>query len=252
MTKMHCLGTGGYHPSSRRHTSCYFVPKWGLLLDAGTGIFRLPPLIELDRLDILLTHAHLDHTFGLTVLLDVQYQRPMKSIHLWAEAEKIAAIREHLLSPLLFPVELPIIWHPIEPGEPFTLPHVSVTSMAQDHPGGSLAFRITGPDGASLVYATDTTGNQAAEFAQWADQPDLMVHECYFRDDGAAFAERTGHTFTSRLIDVTRNVSPKSLLVSHLNPLDDSDDPIDRQLIVDALEIPVTLAEDELVLPITP
>ena len=40
--KLHCLGTGGYHPSEHRHTACYYLPELQLVLDAGTGMFRLP------------------------------------------------------------------------------------------------------------------------------------------------------------------------------------------------------------------
>ncbi len=76
--QLHCLGTAGYHPSDTRQTSCYFLARDGVVLDAGTGIYRLTPLIQTDTLDILLSHAHLDHVVGLTFLLDVFFQRPVK------------------------------------------------------------------------------------------------------------------------------------------------------------------------------
>ena len=68
--RLHCLGTVGYHPNDARHTSCYCLPESGIVLDGGTGAFRLANLIETETLDVLLSHAHLDHTFGLTFLLD--------------------------------------------------------------------------------------------------------------------------------------------------------------------------------------
>ena len=80
--RLHCLGTVGYHPNDSSHTSCYFLPQSGILLDAGTGIFRLAKLIETDSLDVLLSHAHLDHSFGLTFLLDVLFEgRVYVNIH---------------------------------------------------------------------------------------------------------------------------------------------------------------------------
>ena len=91
--RLHCLGTAGYHPNATRHTSCYFLPESGIVLDAGSGIFALPPLVETSSLDILLSHAHLDHTLGLTFLLDVLFQlqsdgRPIDRLRIWGEADK--------------------------------------------------------------------------------------------------------------------------------------------------------------------
>ena len=96
--QLHCLGTAGYHPNEDRHTSCYFLPESGIVLDAGTGLFRLAELIETPTLDIVLSHAHLDHVAGLTFLLDVLYQRPVDRLRIWGEKEKLAAIEQHLFS----------------------------------------------------------------------------------------------------------------------------------------------------------
>jgi ribonuclease Z len=245
---LHCLGTGGYHPSERRHTSCFFVPRWDLLLDAGTGIFRLPPLLRSKRLDILLSHSHLDHTFGLTVLLDIVYQHPLDSIHLWAQSSKIDAIRDHLFHPEIFPAAIPVTWHSVEAGQSFELPNLSISTRDQEHPGGSLAFRIQDSSGRSLVYATDTTGNADESFADWADRPDLLIHECYFRDSHRELAQKTGHTYVSRLIEVASKVQPKKLLVTHVNPLEESDDPVDLEVMASQVDCEVVLATDQLVL----
>ena len=113
--RLHCLGTVGYHPNDTRHTSCYFLPESGILLDGGTGAFRLTKLIETDTLDVLLSHAHLDHTFGLTFLLDVLFERPVRMVRIWGESAKIQAVREHLFHELIFPAPLSAQWMPIAP-----------------------------------------------------------------------------------------------------------------------------------------
>ena len=59
--KLHLLGTAGYHPTQRRHTACLMLPEVGLVLDAGTAMFRIRDLIQTRHLDIFLTHTHLDH-----------------------------------------------------------------------------------------------------------------------------------------------------------------------------------------------
>lgn len=68
------LGSGGWVPTPRRLTSCIYVRDGErvLLLDAGMGVGRLfvqPELLEgVTRLDVLLTHWHLDHVAGLGFL----------------------------------------------------------------------------------------------------------------------------------------------------------------------------------------
>ncbi|MEM9587471.1 MAG: MBL fold metallo-hydrolase [Planctomycetota bacterium] len=253
--RLECLGTVGYHPNATRHTSCYLLPESGVLLDAGTGMFRLPPLLRTDELDILLSHAHLDHTVGLTFLLDVLYQRPLKKIRIWGQAAKLQAIREHLFHELIFPVPLSAEWCPIDDRESFPVGSAETGLMAtvrwrvQQHPGGSLAFRIDwalNSPPKSLVYATDTTGDLSAEAIDWAGRPDLLMHECYFRDSAASHAKKTGHTHASRAAQLAEQISPSQLLLTHINPLEDAEDPIGISTITDQFPGRVAVAHDGL------
>ena len=78
--KLIALGTAGYHPTERRQTACFLLPELGIVLDAGTGMFRLRERLATTQLDIYLTHAHLDHVAGLTFLLDVFNGKPMERV----------------------------------------------------------------------------------------------------------------------------------------------------------------------------
>ena len=93
--KLLLLGTSGYHPCERRQTACLMLPEAGIVLDAGTGFFRVREHLATPTLDILITHAHLDHVAGLTYLLDTVAQRPLKRVTVHGAAGKLAAIREH-------------------------------------------------------------------------------------------------------------------------------------------------------------
>lgn len=68
------LGSGGWVPTPQRFTSCIYVREGEnlLLLDAGMGVGRLfaqPELLDgVTRVDVLLTHWHLDHVAGLGFL----------------------------------------------------------------------------------------------------------------------------------------------------------------------------------------
>ena len=47
------------------------LPEVGVVLDAGTGFYRVREHLRTSELDVFLTHAHLDHVVGLTYLFDV-------------------------------------------------------------------------------------------------------------------------------------------------------------------------------------
>ncbi len=267
--RLHCLGTAGFHPNENRHTSSYFVPESGLLLDAGSGVFRLAPLIQTDTIDLLLSHAHLDHICGLTFLLDVFYQRPIKQLRIWGEAKKLAAIQTHLFSELIFPVPLDAQWMPIDHLDRFTAGGAEVVWRHQDHPGGSVGYRIDWGGASdqkkpakSLVYLTDTTGDTSDEAIEWCGQPDLMMHECYFDDSMIEWAKKTGHSWTSRVAEIASAVGPKKLVLTHVNPLVGESmfgEVVDRKrpppksfqdqcdLISQRVDASVMLAEDDLV-----
>ncbi len=39
--KLVVLGSNGYRPTDLGHTACYAIPELGLLLDAGSGLYRM-------------------------------------------------------------------------------------------------------------------------------------------------------------------------------------------------------------------
>jgi ribonuclease BN (tRNA processing enzyme) len=68
------LGSGGWMPSECRETACVLLRRddHALMLDAGTGVRRLATntalLDGVVKLDVVLTHFHLDHVCGLSYL----------------------------------------------------------------------------------------------------------------------------------------------------------------------------------------
>lgn len=249
---LHCLGTAGYHPNDDRQTSCYAVPEAGLVCDAGSGIYRLGPLISTDRLDLVLSHAHLDHIVGLTYLLDVLHQaeqslgRKVDRLRIFGERAKLDAVREHLFSELIFPVALSAEWIPIDDQLTFRAGGANVTWRPQPHPGGSVAYRFDWGNRV-LVYATDTSGYTDPDDLGWMSNADVLIHECYFQDQQRDWAEKTGHCWTSRVAEIAAAVRPKKLLITHINPLDDRADPVGRPALSRAFDGELLVASDGLV-----
>jgi ribonuclease Z len=222
--KLILLGTAGYHPNDRRHTLCLLLPECGIMLDAGTGVFRVARYLRTPTLDIFLTHAHLDHVIGLTYLFDILYPQSLARVTVHADPEKLAAIDQHLFSPLLFPKKPPYESRPLAKEVP--LPNGGrLTHFPLGHPGGVIGYRLDWP-GHSMAYITDTTAKPNAPYVASIRGVDLLVHECYFTDDQQQWAEKTGHSCTTAVAEVARAAQVGRLVLLHFNPLAAGDDPI--------------------------
>ena len=195
------------------------------MLDAGTGLFRAVPHLQPPRLDIFLTHAHLDHIIGLTYLLSVLYLRPLEKVRVHALPHVLDALSEHLFAPAVFPVQPPFEMQPLTAGK-IELPGSGVlTYFPLEHPGGSIGYRLQWP-GHSMAYVTDTTATPDAPYLEHIRGVDLLLHECYLPDSQADFARKTGHSCTTPVAEVARRAGVGRLVLVHLNPLAANGDPV--------------------------
>ena len=218
------LGTAGYHPNDRRQTQCLLLPDCGVMLDAGTGLYRATEYLRTAELDIYLTHAHLDHTIGLTYLLSVQRLHPLRRITVHGLPEKLAVVRDHLFSEGLFPVAPPFELRPLV-GEERLPGGGKLMHFSLEHRGGSVGFRLDWP-GHSLAYVTDTTAALEADYVAKIRGVDLLVHECYFADEQAELAKQFAHSSTSAVATVAREAGVKRLVMAHVCPMLPGDDPL--------------------------
>jgi ribonuclease BN (tRNA processing enzyme) len=221
------LGTNGYLPSFGRQTMSYLVaaPGTALLLDAGSGVARLgePPARELlagaERLDILLTHYHLDHVIGLSYLPGVVSGLPVR---IFAPAPPLTAFGsealDRLLSPPLFPVPIHRWPMPVEvvpyAGAALEIGPFAVRVRAQKHPGGSVGVRI----GDRLAYVTDTILDlRTIDFVRGVG---TLLHEVWLDDAQAARddAGRTGHSSASPVAALAREAAVGRLVPVHHHP----------------------------------
>jgi ribonuclease BN (tRNA processing enzyme) len=217
--KLVLLGTGGYFPTSQRHTACLMLPEVGVVLDAGSGMCRLGKYLETDRLDIFLTHAHLDHVAGLTYLVNVIPPAVLSETIVHGDAAKLAAVRDHLFAEAIFPVPPPFRFQPLSAS--CALPKGGrLTHFSLKHPGGSLGFRLDWPTH-SLAYVTDTTAEAGADYVEKIRGVDLLVHEAYFADDVGGLPNLTGHSSLVHVAEVARAAAVGRLFLVHLDPTRD-------------------------------
>jgi ribonuclease Z len=238
------LGTGGYHPNERRQTASLFLPDLGIALDAGTGVYRLASRLKSSELDILLTHAHLDHIVGLTFLLVPMLKGQLTRVRVHGTESTLQAVRDHLFAPALFPVLPDFEWCPLAEKTLSLLSGVQASWTSLDHPGGATGYRIES-QGKSMAYITDTTA--PGQYADFIRGVDLLVHECYFPDDMAEWAAKTGHSNSTPVSQLAHSSDVKRLILVHADPQREDDDPIglegirqifaNSQLAEDLLEI---------------
>lgn len=222
------LGTGGYHPSEERHTACLMLPEAGIVLDAGTAAFRIARNLRTRELDVFLSHAHLDHVVGLTYLLAPLAMKQIDVVRLHATEAVLEAVRTHLFSQAIFPVLPAFEMQPLT-GSEMSIRRTTIRwQTLPSHPGASLAYRVdaAGTDGQrrSLAYVTDTTVDDSyTDFIRGAD---VLIHECYFPDAQSQWADTTGHSTTSRVLQLARDAGVGRLVLTHLDPLAVGDDPL--------------------------
>ena len=224
------------------------LPELGVIFDAGTGMFRVRDLIQTDTLDIFLSHVHLDHSVGLTFLYDVLYEKNVSRVTVHLDESKIETIKEHLFNASLFPVKPNFEFKAICDDAVELSDGSKVTCFPLEHPGGSHGFRLDWPD-RSLAYVTDTTARVDANYVKAIEGVDTLVHECYFPDGWEERAEMTGHSCLTPVAQVAKQANVKKLFLVHINPLEESDSPLDLDSISEIFG-ETTVAVDQMVVEV--
>jgi len=245
-------GVRGSMPSPRPqtaryggNTSCVEVraaPGCVCVLDAGTGIRGIDGgPNELRRVDVLLTHLHMDHILGLGFFRPL-YQ-PGLEVHLWGPPSAMQSLHTRLtryLSPPLFPVRLRDLPCRLElhdaPRGGFEVPGLAVTAELVCHPGPTLGYRLEGDDGATLAFIPDhepALGTGAVDGpAGWtsgyglARGVDVLVHDAQFTDEEYPRHVGWGHSSISHAMAFAELAGVGCLVPFHYDP-DHEDDLLD-------------------------
>jgi phosphoribosyl 1,2-cyclic phosphodiesterase len=210
-----------------------------VVLDGGTGLRNLGLSLTQEgaRVNILLTHLHLDHIQGLMFFAPAF--RPSSEMVIWGPKAPEASLRDRIaryISAPLSPVEvreLPcdVSFREAPPTEweigPAKLQAASVT-----HRGPTLGYRLTDGD-AALCYIPDHEPALGADLEhddpEWisgfelARGASLLVHDCQYTDSEYPPHVGWGHSRLSDALAFARRVEPERLLLFHHDPLHSDD-----------------------------
>lgn len=227
------------------NTSCVEVRPHGgglVVLDAGSGLRRLGDHVGVvDRIDVLLTHLHLDHIMGLGFFAPLF--RPEIEVHLWGPSSSISDLRSRIsryLNPPLFPVRLPdlpsrVVLHDV-PLTTFTLPGLEVTADLICHPAPSVGYRLTDGTG-TLTYLPDhepalgcrvfPTTREWTSGSDLALEADVLIHDAQYTSDEYPNRVGWGHSSIAQAVAFAELVGARRLVGFHHDP-GRTDDALDR------------------------
>jgi phosphoribosyl 1,2-cyclic phosphodiesterase len=233
------------------NTTCVEVqtPDALLVLDCGSGFRELGVAIEQRwnapgyqgnrEAHVLITHPHLDHTYG-TPFMDAYFDA-RNQFTLWGTEHVLDSLRVVMdprspLSQTYFPPTFDLLTalrhiREIQPGATFAIGSTTIRTHALNHPGGCLAYRLENA-GRSFVFSTDHEHEtvpdlQLADFARGADV--LYADGQYLQDeyDGRALVPKEvapqarrgwGHSSVEACVATAVAAEVRALHVGHREP----------------------------------
>jgi phosphoribosyl 1,2-cyclic phosphodiesterase len=210
-----------------------------LALDAGTGIRSLGLALAAEgtRINILLTHLHLDHIQGLVFFAPAF--RPTSEIVVWGPAAPDAPLEDRIARYISAPLsavevrELPCdVSFRHCPETEWEIGSARIRSASVSHRGPTLGYRVTEGD-ESLCYIPDHEPGLGTDLA--SSEPDwisgfelargasLLIHDCQYTDDEYPDHVGWGHSRLSDALAFAQRVEARRTLLFHHDPLHSDD-----------------------------
>ncbi len=226
MLTVHYLGTGAALPGPGRDNTSLALDdgRYITLVDtSGSPLKRLCEAgIDPDRLSrVIITHEHLDHTFGYPSLLQSLWLRGRKEpLDVYAQAttwrvlDGLTSLYRADRWAGAFPVRKQII----EPGDgPFLeTSEISVRAAPGRHSVPSVGVQVKTGRGMSLVYSSDTS--PCDSICELARDADVLVHEATFVAGKEEEANRLGHSTSRQAAEVAVEAGVQHLVLIHFTP----------------------------------
>lgn len=238
------------------NTSCVRVDTAGqmLIIDAGSGLVQLEADLRADypdgwpgKIDMLLSHLHLDHIIGLTVFGPVWDAQ--QGVRIYTRMRGDMSLKSQVFGafkPPYWPIPMDTAAHAqiiaIREDEPFVIDNsvgaaatndvnndaghrLTVTPFAATHPDATTAFHIT--DGLkTFVYLLDAELHDHAELARLAAycrNADAVIFDATYKPDEYPSKRGWGHSSYEEGIRLAEASGCRRMIFSHFLQTYDDD-----------------------------
>jgi len=197
--KIKVLGCyGGNIPG---HGMTAFLVNDTLAMDAGwvSGALTLKEQVKVK--DILISHSHLDHTCTLPFLIDNNFSAPGFSLRIYAIADVIASMKNHLFNNHTWPdfTCLPNDLTPVlklvdvEPEQRFEVNGLTIRAIRVSHIVPTTGFILEDKKGA-IAFSSDTGPTERFwEIVNTVDRLKAVITETSFPNELQDLANVSGH-----------------------------------------------------------
>jgi ribonuclease BN (tRNA processing enzyme) len=248
LSKVVLLGTGTPYPDPDRSGAAVavVVNRQAYLVDAGAGVVRRAAAARRNGVDALVprtlghlfvTHLHSDHTLGYPDLIITPWILGRKAPLQAYGPPGLAKMTEHILEAYQEDIQIRIHGlesgnttghrvdvHEIGAGLVYQDENVRVTAFPVQHGSWphAFGFRFDAAD-RSIVISGDTS--PSAALIEHAKGCDVLVHQVYSEVGFERLRPklkryyRAFHTSTAELAEISRQVQPKLLVLTHQLPL---------------------------------
>jgi len=204
-----------------------------LILDAGTGLFRLGESLHSPvRATFLFSHYHSDHIQGFPSFRPAY--APANAFTLYGPHPNGYGVEEALARQMEaphFPVPLHALaarldFQALRPGDEIRVGPAHVRAAALNHPQGCLGYRVSLGE-TSVVYATDTepieAGIDGAGLLELARDAEVLIYDAQYTDDeylGRRGMPRLGwgHSTVRDACRVAQAAHVRQLVLFHHDP----------------------------------
>lgn len=214
------LGTGTSYPDRERVQSGILVESGEdkILLDIGSGVLHRLTQLEIDLRKIssvFISHFHIDHCSDFLTLCQslwlTKSEQPLKVYGPPFILDWFRGIRD-VASPYLIG-KFEIQASKLSENDVIKVGRTAIYNHPTIHGAmDTRAFKVQA-DGETLVYSSDTAPSQ--ELNRFAKSTDILIHECNWLDGQHP---QGVHTAPSELALIVEEVSPSSVVLTHLSP----------------------------------
>jgi ribonuclease BN (tRNA processing enzyme) len=207
------------------HTTAFLLDD-DVLIDAGTGVAKLPGPALSKINHVFLTHSHVDHTAYLPLLVDATVRRD-HPLTIYATEETLEVIKDHIFNWKIWPdftqipsADQPVLRYvPIELGKPVEVGSGQIVAVPANHTVPAVGYWLDSGT-ASLVFSGDTTRCGALwEVVNEIENLRHLIIETAFGDADRSMAELCGHLCPQMLFEELDKLErDPEIFITHIKP----------------------------------